>query len=167
MRCRCAAGCSEPPCAAADTSFDIIVGMKHFRTCAIIALSFAAGSWVTSRFESVHAQSNHVYELRVYHAPAGKLDDLKARFRDHTIDIFKKHGITSIGYWIPQDAERKDNTLIYLIAHPSREEATKNWRAFATDPEWQQVAKASEANGKIVDKIESTYMDPTDFSQLK
>jgi len=141
--------------------------MKLFRTCAMIALSFAAGALVTARLESVHAQNARVFELRVYHAPPGKLDDLKARFRDHTIDIFKKHGITSIGYWIPQDAERKDNTLIYLIAHPSREEATKNWRALGTDPAWQQVAKASEANGKIVDKIESTYMDPTDFSQLK
>ncbi len=146
----------------------MIVGMKLFRTCGVVAVSFAAGYLVNSGLQSVHAQSTRVYELRVYHAPAGKLDDLKARFRDHTIDIFKKHGITSIGYWTPQDADKgKDNTLIYLIAHPSREEATKNWREFARDPEWQQVAKASEANGKIVEKIESTYMDPTDFSQLK
>lgn len=142
--------------------------MMKLRFCAALAISFAAGCLVTSRLQSVHAQSSRVFELRIYHAPPGKLADLQARFRDHTIDIFKKHGITSIGYWIPQDAAKgKDDTLIYLIAHPSREEATKNWRAFATDPEWQQVSKASEANGKIVDKIDSTYMDATDYSPLK
>ena len=117
---------------------------------------------------SLNAQSARVFELRVYHTPPGKLEDLKKRFRDHTIDIFKKHGITSIGYWVPQDADKgSENTLIYLIAHPSREAAKKNWSEFARDPEWTAVAKASEANGKIVEKIESTYMDPTDFSALK
>jgi hypothetical protein len=146
--------------------------MTKLRLCAALALSFAAGSFVTSfatgRIQSVHAQSPRVFELRIYHAPPGKLEDLKTRFRDHTIDIFNRHGITSIGYWVPQDADKgHDNTLIYLIAHPSREEATKNWRAFGTDPEWQKVSKASEANGKIVDKIESTYMDPADFSPVK
>ena len=91
----------------------------------------------------------------------------KSRFRDHTIAIFNKHHITSIGYWVPQDSPQKDNTLIYMISHPSREAAKKNWMEFVADPEWQQVAKASEADGKIVEKIDSTYMDPTDFSQIK
>ncbi len=142
--------------------------MTKLRLSAALALSFAAGSLVTSRIHSVHAQNARVFELRVYHAPPGKLADLHARFRDHTIDIFKKHGITSIGYWVPQDADKgHENTLVYLIAHPSREEAARNWRAFGADPEWQQVAKASEANGKIVEKIESTYLDPADYSPIK
>lgn len=132
--------------------------------CAAIAVSFAAGSFVTSR---IQAQSARVFELRVYHAPPGKLADLQARFRDHTIGIFKKHNMTSVGYWIPQDPERKDNTLIYILAHESRESARKNWGEFARDPEWQTVSKASEANGKIVDKVESTFMDPTDYSPMK
>jgi hypothetical protein len=134
---------------------------------AAIAVSFAAGSFVTSRITPVHAQSSRVFELRVYHAPPGKLADLQARFRDHTVDIFKKHNLTSVGYWVPQDPERKDNTLIYILAHESRESARKNWSEFARDPEWQTVSKASEANGKIVEKIESTFMDPTDYSPMK
>jgi hypothetical protein len=138
--------------------------MKLFYVGALMAISFGAGCFV-----NLHsAPANRVFELRVYHSPAGKLEDLKTRFRDHTIDIFKRHNITSIGYWTPQDADKgKDSTLIYLIAHPSREEAAKNWREFGRDPEWMQVAKASEANGKIVEKIESTFLDPTDFSMIK
>jgi len=138
-----------------------------FRTCAFAALSFAAGSLLTRQF-TVHAQDSRVFELRVYHTFPGRLPALEARFRDHTIEIFKKHHITSIGYWTPQDSPQKDNTLIYIISHPSREAAKKNWMEFGADPEWQQVAKASEADGKIVDgKIDSTYMDATDFSQIK
>jgi hypothetical protein len=72
-----------------------------------------------------------------------------------------------VGYWTPQDAPIKDNTLIYIVSHPSREAATKDWKEFGGDPEWQKVAKASEADGKIVEKVDSTFMDPTDFSALK
>lgn len=137
-----------------------------FRACAFTALSFAAGALLTRQL-SVHAQDSRVFELRVYHTASGRLPALESRFRDHTIAIFNKHHITSIGYWVPQDSPQKDNTLIYMISHPSREAAKKNWMEFVADPEWQQVAKASEADGKIVEKIDSTYMDPTDFSQIK
>jgi hypothetical protein len=108
-----------------------------------------------------------VYELRTYTCPEGKLEALKARFRDHTIEIFKRHGIESIGYWIPQDPEKSKNTLIYIVAHPSIEAAKKNWAEFGADPEWKKVAAESQANGKIVSHIDSVFMDPTDFSQLK
>jgi hypothetical protein len=110
---------------------------------------------------------NRVYELRTYTCYEGKLEALKTRFRDHTIRIFKKHGMESIGYWVPEDPEKSKTTLIYIIAHSSREQATKNWNDFRNDPEWKKVAADSEANGKIVLKVESVYMDPTDFSQLK
>ena len=108
-----------------------------------------------------------VYELRTYTCYEGKLDALKARFRDHTITIFNKHGMESVGYWVPQDGERSKNTLIYILAHPSREAATKNWAEFQADPEWKKVAAESEANGKIVLKVESVFMEPTEFSHLK
>ncbi|HLJ48335.1 MAG TPA: NIPSNAP family protein [Bryobacteraceae bacterium] len=115
-----------------------------------------------------HAQnSTRVFEIRTYTAPEGKLDALKARFRDHTIDIFNRHGMTSIGYWVPQDSPKSQNTLIYIIAHPSRDAARQHWREFAADPEWKKVAAESEANGKIVDHIESVFVDPTDFSPIK
>jgi hypothetical protein len=118
-------------------------------------------------FAGLAAAQNQVYELRTYTAPEGKLEALKARFRDHTIRIFERHGMKSLGYWIPQDPEKSKNTIIYILVHPSREAATKNWNDFRNDPEWKKVSAESEANGKIVTKGESIFMDPTDFSALK
>jgi len=115
---------------------------------------------------SVFAQ-NRVYELRTYTCADGKLEDLKKRFREHTIEIFNRHGMESVGYWVPQDGERSKNTLIYIISHASREAATKNWQDFSNDPEWKKVNAESNANGRIVIKVESVFMDPTDFSKLK
>ena len=110
---------------------------------------------------------NRVYELRTYTCNEGKLEALKARFRDHTIEIFNRHGIESVGYWVPQD-ERSKTTLIYIVAHPSVEAAKKNWAAFSADPEWKKVAAESEKNGKILAKPpESVFLEPTDFSKLK
>jgi hypothetical protein len=105
-----------------------------------------------------------VFELRVYHTYDGKLDDLLARFRDHTITIFKRHGIESIAYWTPTDDPLAGKTLFYILKHPSRQAATANWAAFRDDPEWKQVSAASEANGKLVEKVDSTYLKLTDFS---
>jgi len=105
-----------------------------------------------------------VFELRVYHAVPGKLGELQARFRDHTIGIFNRHGIKSVAYWTPLDEPEKSNTLIYILQHPSREAAAANWKSFQDDPEWKSVKEKSEANGKLVEKIDSTYMALTDFS---
>jgi len=111
---------------------------------------------------------NRVYELRTYTCNEGKLEALKARFRDHTIEIFNRHGIESVGYWVPQDPEKSKTTLIYIVAHPSREAAKKNWAEFGADPEWRKVAAESEKDGKILAKPpESMFLDPTDFSKLK
>jgi len=105
-----------------------------------------------------------VYELRVYHTNEGKLDDLLARFRNHTITIFKRHGMESVAYWTPTDDPLKGKTLFYILRHPSREAATANWAAFRADPEWQKVSAASDANGKLVASTESTFLKLTDFS---
>jgi hypothetical protein len=113
------------------------------------------------------AAKMHVFEKRTYTCYEGKLDALNARFRDHTTRIFKKHGMTNIGYWVPQDGPEHATTLIYIISHESREAAKKNWDEFRADPEWQKVQKESEAGGKIVAKVESVFMDPTDYSQIK
>lgn len=129
---------------------------------------FLAGSWYGSTRTAVQAQSNQqVFELRTYHTYDGKLDALLSRFRDHTVEIFKRHGMTSVGYWLPTDEPLKGKTLTYIISFPSREAAKKDWDEFRNDPEWKKVAAASEANGKIVEKVDSTYMTPTDFSQIK
>jgi hypothetical protein len=105
-----------------------------------------------------------VYELRVYHANEGKLDALMARFRDHTVEIFKRHGMKSVAYWTPTDEPLKGKTLIYILEHRSREAAAANWKSFHDDPEWVKVSTASEVNGKLVEKVDSTYMKLTDFS---
>ena len=111
--------------------------------------------------------SGRVYELRTYTTFDGKLDALQKRFRDHTIEIFNRHGMTSIGYWVPQDPPRSQNTLIYILAHPSREAAKQHWEEFRNDPEWKKVSAESEANGKIVSHVDSIFMDATDYSKLK
>jgi len=110
------------------------------------------------------AKSDVVYELRIYHANEGKLDALLARFRDHTITIFDRHGLKLVGFWTPTDEPLKGKTLIYILEHPSRAEAAANWKAFHDDPEWVKVSTASEVNGKLVEKVDSTYMTLTDFS---
>jgi len=105
-----------------------------------------------------------VYELRIYHAASGKLGELLARFREHTTKLFDRHGIKSIAYWTPIDEPEKNNTLIYILQHPSREAAASNWKSFQDDPEWKSVKEKSEANGKLADKIDSTFLTLTDFS---
>ena len=102
------------------------------------------------------------YELRVYYAAPGKLDALEARFRDHTCALFAKHGLVNIGYWIP--VENPDNKLIYIIACPNRETHDKDWQSFTADPEWKKVVQASEADGKLVAKVDSIFLNATDFS---
>ena len=123
---------------------------------------------LSSRFKGEaaadQAASTTVYELRVYHTYEGKLDDLLRRFREHTMQIFEKHGIHNVAYWTPTDDPLKGKTLFYILAHPSREAATANWKAFRDDPEWQEVQKKSEANGKLVEKVDSTFLTLTDFS---
>lgn len=111
--------------------------------------------------------ADRVFELRTYTTFEGRLEALHQRFRDHTMRIFDKHGMTNIGYWVPQDPELADNTLIYLLAHSSREAAEQSWAAFRADPEWQQVARDSERDGRIVQQVESVFLDPTAYSQLR
>ena len=113
-------------------------------------------------------QAARVFEIRTYYTFPGRLEALHKRFREHTMKMFEKHGMTNVAYWTPQDSPAKDNTLIYVISHASREAAKKNWAGFSADPEWKAIAAASEADGgKIVQKVESVYMDATDYSPLK
>jgi hypothetical protein len=125
-----------------------------------------AAAWASSeRDKPAPGQtSTTVYELRVYHTYEGKLDDLLRRFREHTMKLFEKHGIKNVAYWTPTDEPLKGKTLVYIIAHPSRDAATANWQTFRDDPEWQSVRDKSEANGKLVEKIDSTFLTLTDFS---
>ena len=109
-------------------------------------------------------ESAKVYELRVYHVAPGKLDSLVARFRDYTDKLFAKHGIKSVAYWTALDEPVKSSTFFYVLEHPSREAAATNWKAFQDDPEWKSVKAKSEENGKLVEKVDSTFLTLTDFS---
>jgi NIPSNAP len=145
-------------------------GWKSIRwtVSAIALLSFAAGSLITARLahiSQVRADSNRVFELRVYHTVPGKVPALESKFRDTLSKLLAKHDLKVVGYWVP-DAPAWENTFIFMVAHSSREEAKKNWDAFRADPEFQEVLKTEQAN-KTVEKIDETYMRPTDFSPMK
>jgi hypothetical protein len=114
--------------------------------------------------QPARADDTMVYELRTYTAAPGKMPELQKRFRDHTTQLFEKHGMKNIGYWVPTD---KPETLVYIVAHKSREAANKSWAAFMADPEWRSVYKESQKNGSLTTKVERVYMNPTDFSPLK
>ena len=144
-------------------------GIRGWTVSAVALVSFAAGSLMTARLAQVNqvrADSNRVFELRVYHAVPGKMPALESRFRDTTSKLLAKHGLNVVGYWISEDGAAWDNTFIWVVAHASREEAKKNWEAMRADPGFQEMVK-SEQSDKLVEKVDSTYMHPTDFSPMK
>ncbi len=108
-----------------------------------------------------------VFEMRTYYAAPGKMEALHARFRDHTCKLFKKHGITLVGFWSPADPKEAEKKMVYIVAFPSKEAAVKSWMAFGADPDWKAAKEASEKNGKLVEKVESVYLNPTDYSPIK
>jgi len=129
----------------------------------LLAAALTGGLFISGAAQAQTA--TRVFELRTYTSNEGKLNDLLNRFRDHTVRIFARHNMVSIGYWIPKGMP---NSLIYILAHPSREAATQNWDAFRKDPEWVTARTASEANGPILAKpAQSVFMDPTAFSAIK
>jgi hypothetical protein len=137
-------------------------------TLLALAAAFGAGVLAGPHFGVARAQTPaKVYELRTYTAPAGKLEDLHKRFRDHTLRIFQKHGMTNVIYLAPTDAPLSQNTLVYLLAHESRDAAKKSWADFAADPEWKKVSAESQVNGRIVEKVESIFVQATDYSPMK
>jgi len=133
---------------------------------AVFGLGYAAGQF--SAFESVaQAQGERIFEMRTYTALPGRLDALNARFRNHTTRIFEKHGMTNIGYWTPQEAPLAENTLVYILAHDSREAGQASWDAFRADPEWAQVAEESQRDGRIVEGVDVLWLEATDYSKIK
>lgn len=109
----------------------------------------------------------HFFEMRTYTTPEGKLDALNTRFRDHTNRLFVKHGMILVGYWTPADGPEAKNTLVYILAYPSREARETSWQAFRNDPEWKAAQAASEKDGKLVTKVVSQFLTPTDYSPIK
>jgi len=111
---------------------------------------------------------HRVFELRTYHAVPGKFEDLKARFRDHVLDLFAKHGLEPIGgYYEPMEGPGVGNTIIYVLVHESREAADRNWASFAADPEWVKAKADSEADGPLTTSVTRQWLQPTDFSPVQ
>jgi len=109
--------------------------------------------------------SADVYELRTYTTNDGKLENLNVRFRDHTVRLFSKHGMESVGYWVPVDEPKSKNTLIYVLRHESRDAARAAWQAFITDSEWKKVARQSQLDGRILARApESVFMEAADYT---
>lgn len=125
-------------------------------TVAAIAVLSALGS----RVQADDAPTT-VYELRTYTTAEGKLPDLHARFKNHTMSLFEKHGMQNVMYWTPIDTP---NTLVYLLAHKSREAAKESWESFRNDPEWKKVFAESRKDGRLVIKVESQFLAPTEYS---
>ncbi len=134
---------------------------------AMLGTGFALGRVLPPVVAASAQAPARIFEIRTYTANDGKLADLHARFRNHTVQLFEKHGMTNVGYWSPEDAPLSSNTLIYILAHQSRDAAKKSWDSFRQDPAWQKVQKESEANGKLVSKVDAVFMDATDYSPMK
>ena len=140
------------------------------RTALTMLAALAAGVLMTASASAQQppaakpAATGRVFEMRTYYCHPGRLEALNKRFREHTTRLFTKHGMENVGYWVPTD---KPDVLVYILAYPSREAATASWAAFRADPEWNTARTASEADGPIVQKVESVYMTATDYSPLK
>ena len=134
----------------------------------VLAATFAAGfaaHGVMPGEAVVDAQAkSRVYELRTYTAVDGRLDLLHSRFREHIMGFFQKHGMTNVVYFKPMDAPLSQTTLIYLVSHESREAAAKSWDGFRNDPDWK---KLSAETGPLASKVESVFLEPTDYSPMK
>ena len=140
---------------------------KLITIVSLVAVGFLSVVVLRGSADDKPPQKERVFEMRTYIAAPGKLDDLNARFRKYTNTLFKKHGMELVGYWTPTAEPAAKNTLIYILAYPSKDAADKAWKAFRDDPEWKKVVAETEANGKLVEKVESVYMKPTDYSPIK
>lgn len=146
--------------------------MKHFLTLlfsasALLASFFMMNTSPESGEPADGLNPDRVYEMRTYTTNEGKLDDLHRRFEDHTLELFERHGMTNVGYWIPNDPDLKENTLVFIISHESAEAAEANWDAFRADPEWQRAYELSHADGALVQHAESVFMSATPYSPMR
>lgn len=133
----------------------------------LLLVALAAGSLFAARLahlSQVRADNDRVFELRVYHAVPGKLPALEAQFREKISVLLSKHDLKVVGFWVSTDAA--DNAFVFMVAHASREEAKKNWAALFADPAFQEILKSEQAD-KLVEKIDSMYLRPTDFSPMR
>ena len=138
-----------------------------FAAAAMGLLVAAWASYAVCDAQGEKKVETRVFEMRTYYAHPGRMKALHARFRDHTCKLFEKHGMTLIGFWSPTDGKEAEQKMVYLLAYPSKAAADKSWAAFRSDPDWIKARDASEKDGKIVAKVESVFLNPTDYSAIK
>ena len=134
---------------------------------AVVAMGGLVGAGYAAGAGTRTERADRFFEMRTYYTNPEKMPALHARFKNHTTRLFEKHGMTNIGYWSPTTGDNAENTLVYILAYPSQEAREKSWKDFFADPEWQAAAKKSEENGKLVAKVESVFLNPTDYSPIK
>ena len=145
-------------------------GRRSMVVAVLLGVMFCLGILVGIQMDDADAapaERARIYELRTYTTNEGKLDDLHARFSNHTNGLFVKHGITLIGYWTHADGDAADNTLVYLIAHEDSDTAKASWRDLGSDEVWRKAYADSRKDGALVKKVESQYLIPTDYSPLR
>jgi len=135
----------------------------------VAAIGLVAALFAASRPQAEGGKnvSQRVFEMRTYYAHPGKMQALHERFRKHTCKLFEKHGMTLVGFWSPIDAKQAEEKMVYILAFPSKEAAAKSWKAFGSDPDWKAAKAASEKDGVLVARVESVYLNPTDYSPIK
>ncbi|MGD9720764.1 MAG: NIPSNAP family protein [Pirellulales bacterium] len=131
------------------------------------SLAIGLSAALLASAQAADPPANRLFEMRTYIANDGKMEDLHKRFREHTNKLFEKHGMTLVGYWTPVEGPDAANTLVYILAYPDRESREQSWKAFMADPDWQAAYKASHANGPLVKKVNSQFLNPTDYSPVK
>lgn len=140
--------------------------MKRGFIVGVVALALGTG-WLGHTAWATHQEkSPRVFELRIYSVLPGRMPAMHARFKDHTNGLLTRHGMTLIGFWNPRSAEAEAK-LYYLVAHKSQEAADASWAKFREDPDWKKARDESEKDGKIVAKVESIWLDPTEYSMMK
>lgn len=141
--------------------------MRNVLWCVAAAAVVSGAFWI-GRLSADEKPKMRFFEMRTYTAAEGKLDALNARFRDHTVRLFEKHGMTNVGYWVPSEGEKAKNTLVYILAFPDKEARNKAFKEFGADPDWKKAQTESEASGKLLAKPpESLFLTPTDYSPMK
>jgi NIPSNAP protein len=141
----------------------------HRYSVLLLAAGLLMAGWTAyaGREQGDKKVETRVFEMRTYYANPGKMAALHERFRKHTNKLFEKHGMTLIGFWSPIDAKEAEKKMVYILAYPSKKAAEKSWKAFQNDPAWKAAKEASEKDGKLVAKVESVYLNPTDYSPIK
>src|SRR5262245_57246860 len=137
---------------------------------AIVTLGLLVAAWAGYAICDAQGDKkveNRVFEMRTYYAHPGRMNALHERFRNHTCKLFEKHGMTLIGFWSPIKKDEAEEKMVYILAYPSKAAADKSWAAFRKDPDWIKAKDASEKDGPIVARVESVFLNPTDYSAIK